>query len=138
MGVGLTSWRTDRSIAMMIDKRFCSAKDRNHGRVGHTRDGGQLGEPEMRDTTERPRPGLHILVPEQQASTGLRQGRKGDRQRAAGCQHDGGHVDHQQCGTPRLWQLYVSALQPGLGQRVPARSQRYGYTYCCCYFSIDL
>lgn len=89
----------------------------------------------MRDTAERPRPGLHILVPEQQTGAGLRQGRKGDWQRAAGRQHDGGHVDHQQRGTPRLWQLHVSALQSGLGKRVSARPQRYGYTY---YFSIDL
>lgn len=78
----------------------------------------------MRDTAERPRPGLHILVPEQQTSAGLRQWRKGDWQRAAGCQHDGGHVNHQQRETPRLWQLHVSTLQSGFGQRVLARSQR--------------
>jgi len=104
---------------------FDSAEDRDHGRVGYPRDGGQLGEPKVRDPAERPRPGLHILVPEQQAGAGLRQGRQGDQQRTVGRQHDGGHVDNQQRGAPRLGQLHVSAVQLGLGQRVPARLERY-------------
>jgi len=49
-----------------------SAKDRDHGRVGHPRDGGQFGEPEVRDPAEREGSGLHILVPEQQTGAGLR------------------------------------------------------------------
>lgn len=78
----------------------------------------------MRDPAKRPGPGLHILVPEQQAGAGLRQGRQSDQQRAAGRQHDGGYVDHQQRGAPRLGQLHVSTVQPGLGQRVFARFER--------------
>lgn len=79
----------------------------------------------MRDPAERPGPGLHILVSEQQAGAGLRQGRQGDQQRAVGRQHHGGHVDHQQRSAPRLGQLHVSAVQFGFGQRVSARFKRY-------------
>lgn len=106
-----------------------SAKDRDNGRVGYPRDGGQLGEPEVRDPAERSGPGLHILVPEQQAGAGLRQGRQGDQQRTIGRQHNGGHVDHQQRCAARLGQLHVSAIQLGLGQRVPARLERYATAY---------
>lgn len=79
----------------------------------------------MRDTTERPGPRLHILVSEQQTGIGLWQGCQSDKQRTSGCQHNGGHVDHQQCGAARLGQLHVSAFQLGLGQRVSARLERY-------------
>lgn len=102
-----------------------SAKDRDHGRVGYPRDGGQLGEPKVRDPAERPGSGLHILVSEQQAGAGLRQGRQGDQQRTVGRQHHGGHVDHQQRGAARLRKLHVSAVQLGFGQCVPARLERY-------------
>lgn len=83
----------------------------------------------MRDPAERPGPGLHILVPEQQAGAGLRKWCQGDQQRKVGRQHDGVHVDHQQCGAPRLGQLHVSAVQFGLGQRVPTRLERYAIRY---------
>lgn len=119
-------------------RAFRSAKNRDHGRVGHPRDGGQLGESEVRDPAKRAGPGLHILVPEQQEGAGLRQGCQGDQQRAGGRQHDGGHFDHQQRGAARLGQLHVSAVQLRLGQRVPARIERYVYALCNMYSKFPL
>jgi len=120
----MTTISSSKYLPVHISVSSGSAKDRDHGRVGHPRDGGQLGKPEVRDPAERPGPGLHILVPEQQAGAGLRQGRQGDQQRTVGRQHHGGHVDHQQRGAARLGQLHVSAVQLGLGQRIPTRLER--------------
>lgn len=61
-------------------RRVHSAENRDHGRVGHPRDGGQRGELEVRDPAERPGPGLHILVPEQPQGAGLRDWGQGDLQ----------------------------------------------------------
>lgn len=75
----------------------------------------------MRHHAEPGGAGLHLLVPQRQASPGLRPQAEGHRVRARQCRHDRGQSCHIRGQEGGLRQLHVQSQQPGLSQRHTTR-----------------
>ncbi|XP_069360155.1 uncharacterized protein [Maniola hyperantus] len=99
-------------------------QDRDSGRVGPVREGGQHGEPEVRHHAGAGGAGLHLLVPQRRARAQLRPQPRRDPHGAPRARHHDRQPDHLQPAARGLGQLLVLALQPRLCVRCVARAQR--------------